>query len=181
MFESRESHPQAADRESAESSASVDYWRQRTEEAEARMLRLLTYLRRREQRVLLLERALARTVARQCQLEERLERRWDQLSDTERDVRHSGHQVTTGTGPATTSVIVHLPHLTRTLSALFEIMRGHWSNWDPERPPKSSVVARALDTKLGLKGQASGEASRNAQTFAAALRPESINETDARH
>ena len=52
-------------------------------------------------------------------------------------------------------------------------MREHWSEWDPERPPKSSTVARAIDEKLGLKGQANGEASRSAQTFAAALRPDS--------
>jgi len=78
-------------------------------------------------------------------------------------------------------VIVHLPHLTRTLEALFDVMREHWSEWDPERLPKSSTVARAIDQRLGLKGQVNGEASRSAQTFAAALRPDSVNETDGRH
>ena len=78
-------------------------------------------------------------------------------------------------------MIVRLPHLTRTLEVLFDVMREHWSEWEPERPPKSSTVARAIDGKLGLKGQANGDASRSAQTFAAALRPDSVNETDGRH
>ncbi|TCG01470.1 hypothetical protein BZM27_54425, partial [Paraburkholderia steynii] len=63
--------------------------------------------------------------------------------------------------------------------ALFEVMQEYWSEWEPDRPPKSPV-ARALDDRLGLKGQANGEASRSSQTFAAALRPDSVNESDGR-
>jgi hypothetical protein len=181
MFESSEGHPPVAERESMELAESADYWRHRSEKVEARMLRLLTRLRYREQRILLLEKALIRTVALHHELEEHLERRLDQSADTEAARERTEHQNTAGTGQPNAGVLVHLPHLTRTLAALFEIMREHWSDWDPERPPKSSVVARAIDMKLGLKGQASGEASRNAQTFAAALRPDSANETDARH
>ena len=43
--------------------------------------------------------------------------------------------------------------MTRTLAVLFDVMCEYWSEWDPERPPKSSTVARAIDEKLGLKGQ----------------------------
>jgi hypothetical protein len=78
-------------------------------------------------------------------------------------------------------VTVRLPHLTRTLSQLFDVMWEQWAQWDTVRPPKSSTVARAIDAKLGLKGQATGEASRSAQTFAAALRPDAVNEADGRH
>ncbi|AIO36820.1 hypothetical protein DM39_4222 [Burkholderia cenocepacia] len=85
------------------------------------------------------------------------------------------------TDPHDKGVIVRLPHLTQTLSQLFDVMWEHWAEWDPERPPKSSTVARAIDARLGLKGQATGEASRSAQTFAAALRPDSVSETDGRH
>lgn len=100
---------------------------------------------------------------------------------------HSSHVVNLNrSAPASTDeagscVVVRLPHLTRTLSLLFEAMWEHWAQWDPERPPKSSTVARAIDAKLGLKGQADGEASRNAQSFAAALRPDSLSDADGRH
>lgn len=160
---------------------SVEYWRTRFENADAIASRLACRLRGRDQRILLLERALARTAALHHALEDSLEQRLEQCSGSS---GHAGEPERSAQVPpdnAGSSVTVRLPHLTRTLSLLFEVMWEHWAQWDPERPPKSSTVARAIDAKLGLKAQADGEASRNAQAFAAALRPDSLGDADGRH
>jgi hypothetical protein len=156
----------------------LDRWRRRTEESKALIARLTTRLRGRDRRIQLLELAIARTAVMHHVWSSHLERKLERspVADT------SGSAEKPVVGPAHESgVVVHLPHLTRTLEALVDVMREHWSEWDPERPPKSSTVARAIDQRLGLKGQANGEASRSAQTFAAALRPDSVNDTDGRH
>lgn len=152
--------------------------RRRTDESQALIGRLTARLRARDRRIQLLELAIARTAVMHHVWSSHLERKLDRspMADT------SGSAEKPVVGPAHESgVVVHLPHLTRTLEALFDAMREHWSEWDTERPPKSSTVARAIDQRLGLKGQANGEASRSAQTFAAALRPDSVNDTDGRH
>ncbi|WP_233518792.1 hypothetical protein [Paraburkholderia xenovorans] len=130
---------------------------------------------------MLLERALARTVALHQTLEDSLEQRLEQCMGSFDRAPPSEPSRGTTSGELNGGVTVHLPHLTRTLSLLFDVMREQWTKWDPERPPKSSTVARAIDAKLGLKGQSTGEASRSAQTFAAALRPDSLNDVDGRH
>ncbi|WP_246216497.1 hypothetical protein [Paraburkholderia agricolaris] len=156
----------------------LEHWRRRTEESQALIARLTARLRGRDRRIQLLELAIARTAVMHhvwsSHLERKLERSpmTDTTSSAGEPVLASAHE---------SGATVRLPHLTRTLEALFDVMREHWSVWDPERPPKSSTVARAIDEKLGLKGQANGEASRSGQTFAAALRPDSVNETDGRH
>lgn len=156
----------------------LEYWRREAEGSRAAMARLAARLRGRDRRIELLELAIARTVVMHHVWAGHLERKLERLP------------VPTPTAPAEQSpaepeqgngVIVCLPHLTRTLEALFDVMREHWSEWDTDRPPKSSTVARAIDEKLGLKGQVNGEASRSAQTFAAALRPDPVNEADGRH
>ncbi|MBW9105086.1 hypothetical protein [Paraburkholderia phenoliruptrix] len=159
-----------------------------TEEARALISRLTERLRKRDRRIALLETALARTVLMHHVWASHLERKLDRSSASstpmQPDVQGlSGGASTSAPGPdeSPPGVIVRLPHLTRTLEALFDVMREYWSDWDPERPPKSSTVARAIDEKLGLKPQANGEASRSAQTFAAALRPDSVSELDGRH
>lgn len=152
--------------------------RRRAEESRALIGRLTTRLRARDRRIQLLELAIARSAVMHHVWSSHLERKLERqpVADT------NGSAEKPGVAPAHESgVIVHLPHLTRTLEALVDVMREHWSEWDPERPPKSSTVARAIDQRLGLKGQANGEASRSAQTFAAALRPDSVNDTDGRH
>lgn len=167
--------------EEASASESAEYWRARFENADAHVSRLSARLRGRDQRLLLLERALARTVALHHSLEDSLEQRLEQCLGQiaqETEPTRGGAEADT---PAGAGVVVRLPHLSRTLEILFDVMREYWTEWDPERPPKSSTVARAIDIKLGLKGQPSGEASRSAQTFAAALRPDSLNEADGRH
>lgn len=160
---------------------SVDYWRIRFRDAESAVSRLSSRLRGRDQRILLLERALARTVALHHALEDSLEQRLEQCME---QAEHVGESDRSGQPPLDRvggGVIVRLPHLTRTLSLVIDVMWEYWAKWDPERPPKSATVARAIDARLGLKGQATGEASRSAQTFAAALRPDSVNDTDGRH
>lgn len=156
----------------------AEFWRRRSEESQALISRLTVRLRGRDRRIRLLELAVSRTVVMHHVWATHLERRLERLP-TSPAVRLADSSVSTYDAQA--GVVVRLPHLTPTLVALFEVMREHWSSWDPERPPKSSTVARAIDQKLGLKGQPNGEASRSAQTFAAALRPESVNELDARH
>ena len=156
-----------------------EYWRRSAEASQAAVLRLTGRLRGRDQRIQLLERALARTVVMNHVWAVHLERRLERVSPSVAIGRidHGAampEKVEKG-------ITVRLPHMTRTLAVLFDVMWSQWSAWDPERPPKSSSVARAIDEKLGLKGQANGEASRSAQTFAAALRPDSVNEVDGRH
>lgn len=175
MCQSDDGHPDAADSEVA--CGSADFWQTRFKDAEVAASRLSARLRGRDQRILLLERALARTVALHHVLEDSLEQRLDQCSGQPEPAK-TGH---IPPDRPDRSVIVRLPHMTRALTQLFDVMWEYWAQWDPERPPKSSTVARAIDAKLGLKAQATGEASRSAQTFAAALRPDAVNETDRRH
>lgn len=179
MCQSDAGHPDLPEEPSAFESA--EYWRARFENADAHVSRLSARLRGRDQRLLLLERALARTVALHHSLEDSLEQRLEQcLGQLAQGAESTGSSVVPDI-PASAGVVVRLPHLSRTLEVLFDVMREYWTQWDLERPPKSSTVARAIDTKLGLKGQSSGEASRSAQTFAAALRPDSVNVADGRH
>jgi hypothetical protein len=177
MFESPEGRPAQASQDQP-SASDLEYWQRHTDELHALIARLTTRLRGRERRIARLELAISRTVVMNHVWASHLERRLERLP------------VTTTTAPdeapafeATHArgVTVRLPHLTRTLEALFEVMHEYWSEWEPDRPPKSSTVARAIDERLGLKGQANGEASRSSQTLAAALRPDSVNESDGRH
>ncbi len=153
--------------------------RRSAEASQAAVLRLTGRLRGRDRRIQLLERALARTVVMHHIWAVHLERKLDRAAPE--TLTELADRVPVRAQEVTKGVVVHLPHVTQTLAALFEVMWSHWSDWDPERPPKSSTVARAIDEKLGLKSQANGEASRSAQTFAAALRPDSVNEVDGRH
>ncbi|MFM0229703.1 hypothetical protein [Paraburkholderia sediminicola] len=156
----------------------LEYWRQQAEVSRAAMARLAARLRGRDRRIELLELAIARTVVMHHVWARHLERK---LERSPVPAPTAQPQRSPAESEQENGAIVRLPHLTRTLEALFDVMHEHWSEWDPERPPKSSTVARAIDERLGLKGQANGEASRSAQTFAAALRPDSVNETDGRH
>ncbi|MFL9989331.1 hypothetical protein [Paraburkholderia sediminicola] len=177
MFESTDDHPEPTSQETVARS-DVEYWRQCAEESQAAAARLTARLRGRDQRIQLLELAIARTVVMHHVWASHLERRFERSSLPGGNVQ-SGKSFTARENEG--GAVVHLPHVTHTLHVLFDVMREYWSEWDPERPPKSSAVARAIDEKLGLKGQANGEASRSAQTFAAALRPDSVNESDGRH
>lgn len=76
---------------------------------------------------------------------------------------------------------VELPHMTKTLDVLFEVMRQNWSEYDPQRQPKQTNIAAELDRLLGWKPQKNGEPSRNAQALATAIRPDDLKESDARN
>ncbi|MDR8105038.1 hypothetical protein KPB04_25255 [Burkholderia cenocepacia] len=171
-------HPTVLD---ADAQLSVEYWRQQTAESKALISRLTARLRGRDRRIELLELAIARTVLMHHVWTLHLERKLERPSGLGNIPGARDFQCAAGADGRPGSVTVHLPHVTRTLEALFDVMGEFWSDWDPERPPKSSTVARAIDEKLGLKGQANGEASRSAQTFAAAIRPDSLSESDSRH
>ncbi|MBB5447822.1 MULTISPECIES: hypothetical protein [unclassified Paraburkholderia] len=177
MFESAEDHP-APTLPEIDANPDLEYWRRRSEESQALIARLTARLRGRDRRIRLLELAISRTAVMHHVWATHLERRLERLPLAGVAGQARRHEAVSERESA---VIVDLPHLTHTLEALFDVMREHWSEWDPERPPKSSTVARAIDEKLGLKGQANGEASRSAQTFAAALRPDSVVESDGRH
>jgi len=177
MCESNENNPgQTLDKSDAQ--YELEHWQGRAKELQALIARLAARLRGRDRRIQLLELAIARTAVMHHVWTSHLERKLERVPMA--DVGGSAGKPFVAQAHENRAM-VHLPHLTRTLEALFDVMREHWSEWDPERPPKSSTVARAIDEKLGLKGQANGEASRSAQTFAAALRPDSVNETDGRH
>ncbi|MEM5343688.1 hypothetical protein [Paraburkholderia azotifigens] len=178
MFESTDA-PAEHREQGPDSSFDAEYWRQCAEASQASLQRLMVRLRGREKRIQLLERALARTAVMHHMWALHLERKLDRttaIAPTEKSGDASISSRGNGDG-----VVVKLPHMNATLASLFEVMWSHWSHWDLEHPPKSSVVARAIDEKLGWKCQANGEASRRAQTIAAAMRPDSINETDGRH
>jgi hypothetical protein len=178
----------APDFRSADNEAGAEDWHRQTTEFKALIARLTDRLRKRERRIALLETALSRTVLMHHVWASHLERKLERSSGAGARVEADKQGPSDGaissassSGTASQGVVVRLPHLTRTLEALFDVMREHWSDCDPDHPPKSSTVARAIDEKLGLKPQANGEASRSAQTFAAALRPDSLSETDGRH
>ena len=155
--------------------------RRSEEDRRADVRRLTARLKGRDLQIVVLERVLVRTVVMHqvwaAHLERRLERRSSSVAAMQPDNPVTQKENEKGENGLT----VHLPHMTHTLGVLFDVMWTYWSAWDPERPPKSSMVARAIDEKLGLKGQTNGEASRSAQTFAAALRPDSVNQADGRH
>jgi isopropylmalate/homocitrate/citramalate synthase len=177
MFEATDNHLDPATRE-ASAQIAPDYWRRQAEVSQATIARLSTRIRQRDHRIELLEMAITRTVVMNQVWAAHLERKLDRLPTRVITVQPQQFHVASERGRG---VMVNLPHMTRTLEAIFEVMHEHWVEWDPERPPKSSTIARAIDEKLGLKGQTNGEASRSAQTFAAALRPDAINEVDGRH
>ncbi|WP_175976883.1 hypothetical protein [Burkholderia sp. BCC1047] len=78
-------------------------------------------------------------------------------------------------------VTVELPYTTTILHVLFESMFTFWADCDPRRLPKSSTVARAIDERLGFSAQTNGEASRSAQAYASAIRPDWVKDADRRH
>ncbi len=82
---------------------------------------------------------------------------------------------------ATTGVTITLPHTTKTLDILFDVIRANWTDYDERHPPKSTNIAAELDKRLGWKTQSNGEPSRGAQTLAAAIRPNHLSEADLRN
>jgi hypothetical protein len=160
----------------------------RVQRAEAEVARLESQLKSRERQVTELQMALAHSAARQYAAEDRLERELQSL-----------RAMTPPTGPADCfagtvnhswcegrhdpagGVIIYLPYITAVLSALFDAMYVFWKDSNPQSPPKSSTVARAIDERLHFRAQSNGEASRSGQAYASAIRPDCIKEADNRH
>ncbi len=82
---------------------------------------------------------------------------------------------------ATIGLTITLPHTTKTLNALFEVMCANWTSYDERYPPKSTIIAAELDKKMGWQSQRDGGPSRSAQTLAAAIRPDNLSEADLRN
>ncbi|WP_133660609.1 hypothetical protein [Paraburkholderia sp. BL10I2N1] len=156
-------------------------WHRRAEQAERSVRDLTERLKGRDQQIAALQKAIGRLLARHDVDEERLEREIESLRAMLADARYAGERVGAAPTASAQRVAVQLPYLTSTLSGLFEVMHMFSGHYDDGRPPKSTTVAHAIDERLGLKGQASGEASRSAQTLAAAIRPDAIREAAGRH
>lgn len=78
-------------------------------------------------------------------------------------------------------VMVELPYLTPKLSALIDVMKKFWSNYDSDKPHKSSAVAKAIDEAMGWRSQKDGKASRNGQAFAAVITPDEVRKNNPRY
>lgn len=115
----------------------------------------------------LLRAELAQARARIAELEaEREQLRIDHTAA--RDAPGDGHAVS-------------LPHMTMGLSALIEVMHDHWGEYDAQNPPKSSVVAAAIDSAMRWSSQKDGSPSRTAQALAGMIRPDAIANADPRN
>lgn len=82
--------------------------------------------------------------------------------------------------PPSSGITMTLPHTTRTLEGIFEILRKYWTNYDPENPPKQTTIAEAIDKKLGWTPKSDGTPSRGAETLAVAIRPDPLADADIR-
>jgi hypothetical protein len=77
-------------------------------------------------------------------------------------------------------VTIPLPHTTKDLDAIFQVMREFWGTYDPKNPPKQTAIASALDKALGWKPDREDRPSRNGQAVASLLRPDELKDADSR-
>ncbi len=126
-----------------------------------------------------LEQTIVRQTLRADAQQEALE---NSLAEARREVDRAALTPTgpVASPPSTDGVSIQLPHVTKGLVGLFDVMRKHWTNYSKDTPPKSSNIAAAIDTALGYKKQKGGEPSRNGQTLAALIRPDEEREADQR-
>ncbi|MBB5406443.1 hypothetical protein HDG34_000358 [Paraburkholderia sp. HC6.4b] len=162
------------------SKATFNTLQRRVDRAEADVRRLTERLREKDRQLAEMGKALLRTVALHHATEEGLEEEIDSLRAI---IPVWKACLYTSAGPSEQSdgITIHLPFITEILSGMFDIMHTFWSSYDENNPPKSSVVAHAIDKRLNLKGQPNGEASRSGQTYASAIRPDWLKEADSRH
>lgn len=153
----------------------------RLQRAEAAVRRLNSWAEVKEQQLCEMRRALARLPRGHSSLEARLQRDWGSLP-IEKSVEAFRAQWAQPSSDQTGSgVLVRLPYMTATLSVLIDAMYTFWADCDHDRPPKSLIVAQAIDEHLGFNSQLNGEASRSAQAYASAIRPDWVKEADNRH
>lgn len=153
----------------------------RLRRAEAEVHRLTRCMAMKDQQLCELRRALAHSATVHYSFEDRLQRELESLRiamlvDNPLDERDEA-----GGGSTAEGIVVRLPYMTSILSVLFDAMHMFWAECDHDHFPKSATVARAIDERLGLSSQANGEASRSAQAYASAIRPDWIKEGDNRH
>ncbi|MPV64794.1 hypothetical protein GD429_02650 [Burkholderia sp. BE17] len=153
----------------------------RLRRAEAQIRRLTRCVELKDAKLCELGKVLANSATAHYCVEERLQRELDALRiDMPADVSSEPHGPVDG-GSMGGGVIVRLPYLTAILSVLFDAMHVFWADCDDGRLPKSSTVAHAIDERLGLRAQASGEGSRTGQAYASAIRPDWVKDGDNRH
>ncbi|KVK76003.1 hypothetical protein WS90_25560 [Burkholderia cepacia] len=153
----------------------------RLRHAEAQIRRLTRCVQLKDQKLCELGKVLANSATAHYCVEERLQRELDALRiDMPTDVP-SEHRSPVDGDSMGGGVIVRLPYLTAILSVLFDAMHVFWADCDDGRFPKSSTVAHAIDERLGLRAQASGEGSRTGQAYASAIRPDWVKDGDNRH
>jgi|GEM_PF-1866412 len=151
------------------------------ERARAEVRRLTRCIEIRDRQLCDLRKALAHSATVHYSFEDRLQRELDSLrimvplnEFKEHCVKPAGFQPEQG-------VFVKLPYMTSILSVLFDAMCTFWMDCDHDHPPKSATVAHAIDERLGLSSQQSGEASRSGQAYASAIRPDWVKQADNRH
>lgn len=167
----------------------------RVQQAEAEAARLTLLLKHREQQLGELRMAFAHSATLHYWAQERLERELEMFRAPARTAQGTDEDTGQDTGQDTMpadrredlqaddagGVLVRLPYMTTVLTVLIDTMRTYWAGCDRDSAPKSSTVARALDERLNLRSQADGNASRSAQAYAAAIRPDWVKEDDHRH
>ncbi len=74
----------------------------------------------------------------------------------------------------TKGVTVTLPHSSRMLEAIFELMWKHWGNYDPSQRFHYPEYQLDINDRLRLNRERDGKASNNAKTIAAILKPDNF-------
>jgi hypothetical protein len=99
----------------------------------------------------------------------------------------ASEQSVSAIGKSSAGVSVQLPHMTTKLNKLFEIMRRHWGEYDPDSTdprkraePSQKEIGADLDEAFGWKPQ-DGDMSRNAATVVPFLRPDALSDADMRN
>ena len=153
----------------------------RLRRAETQIRRLTRCVQLKDEKLCELGKVLANSATAHYCVEERLQRELDALRiDLPADVPSDHYGPVDGNSMGG-GVVVRLPYLTAILSVLFDAMHAFWTDCDDGRLPKSSTVAHAIDERLGLRAQASGEGSRTGQAYASAIRPDWVKDADNRH
>lgn len=163
------------------STSSLYTLQRRVDQAEAEVRRLTERVRGRERQLAETERALVRTVALHHAVETRQEEELESLRAMAPSWKKVCQGATDGRSEHSDGVTIHLPFITEILSGMFDVMQTFWSAYDENNPPKSSVVAHAIDERLNFRAQPNGEASRSGQTYASAIRPDWLKDADSRH
>lgn len=146
--------------------------RQRLEQAERHAHRLCRRLQGRNRQIDLLEQGIALTVAIHGAWRANAE---SEMKELRREIAELRERRASSSSPSAPSgsVSVNLPYMTAPLCSVFEVMRDVSKHYDGRHPPKSTLIALAIDERLGMRHQSNGDASRSAQAIASLIRPDS--------